>query len=366
MANEETLICGNSTKGQSRGKTILKKDIYVIRNTINDKCYVGQSVNYKTRFRKHKEEARRNNYKYKSVLYNAMNALGIDNFYVELLESQVENYNEREIYWINKLNTIRPNGYNLAKGGNWYPNLSGTLHHNATIKSESILNDIYDKLLNSDLSLKEIAELYKIHYGIIGEINKGHNYIKEGYTYPLRKMTLSKDDVNRLTFDLKYSNYTYEELAKMYGITFGQVKCINYGKSWHRDYIKYPIREAGYSAQREDGLVEKIQKDLISTELSFEEISKKYNCKKNVVMRINNGSSFKNENLQYPLRRLKKPWSREKINEVCDLLANTDYSINEISNITKVPQTTIRYINSGKSKRYKGLNYIYPIRSKNK
>ena len=59
----------------------MKKDIYIIKNTVNNLCYIGQSTDYLTRFRKHKEEAVRNQYKYKSVLYDAMNEFGIDKPY---------------------------------------------------------------------------------------------------------------------------------------------------------------------------------------------------------------------------------------------------------------------------------------------
>ena len=35
----------------------MKKDIYIIKNTINNKVYIGQSVDSEYRFRKHKEAA---------------------------------------------------------------------------------------------------------------------------------------------------------------------------------------------------------------------------------------------------------------------------------------------------------------------
>lgn len=342
----------------------MKKDIYVIRNTVNNKCYVGQSVDYLYRFRKHKEEARRNNYKYKSVLYNAMNDLGIDKFYVELLESQVENYNEREIYWINKLNTIRPNGYNLAKGGDWYPNLSGVLHHNATITSEQKLKEIYDALLNTEQTLTEIAKQHNVKYGVISDINKGLTYAQEGYDYPLRDFVLNKNELDRLTFDLKYSNYSYNELAQMYNISFNQVKAINYGNSWRRDYIEYPIRRMCFGAKTDKDKIPQIQKDLISTELSVKEIAQKYNCSEITVRRINSGETHYNETLKYPLRRTKRPLSQEKIIEISRLLKQTSLSIKQISRQTNVPISTINYINSGVSKNHCLSNYTYPIRRK--
>ena len=342
----------------------MKKDIYVIRNTINNKCYVGQSVDYKVRFRKHKEEARRNNFHYKSVLYNAMNALGIDNFYVELLESQVENYNEREIYWINKLNTIRPNGYNLAKGGDWYPNLSGTLHHGATITSESDLDEIYWYLNNTDLSLTQIGDIFNVRYGVISDINSGKCYRRDGYKYPIRQFVLSKKKLDRLTFDLKYSNYSYQELSKIYDLSESQIKCINSGNSWKRDYVDYPIRRISFGCKRDKDITTKIKNDLISTNMSFEEIGLRYGCSVPTVRRINSGETYFDNTLKYPLRRTKKPLSQEQINEVCNYLANTDKSIKTISELTGIPRSTINYINSGNAKRYIDQNFTFPLRNK--
>lgn len=340
----------------------MKKDIYVIRNTENDKCYVGQSVDYLYRFRKHKEEARRNNYKYKSVLYNAMNAIGIDKFYVELLESQVENYNDREIYWINELNTIRPNGYNLASGGDWYPHLNDLLHHDAKIKTEEELMSIYDELLNTDSTLSKIAGNHNVNYNVIYDINNGYTYKRDGYTYPLRDFTINKGKLDRLTFDLKYSNYSYDELADMYNLSKNQVKAINYGNSWHREYLTYPLRRCVFGSKSDADDVEKIQKDLLSTQLSYEEIAAKYNCSKQTVQRINFGETHKNDNLKYPLRNMSNKLSQQMLNYVHDRLLNSDDSINDIARYAGISDASVKRINLGITKRYRDPSLNYPLR----
>ena len=52
------------------------------------------------------------------VLYKAFKKYGIEHFYIEEIE-EVENdlLDEREKYWINKENSLVPNGYNIDKGG---------------------------------------------------------------------------------------------------------------------------------------------------------------------------------------------------------------------------------------------------------
>ena len=337
----------------------MKKDIYVIRNTINNKCYIGQSVDYRLRFRKHCEEARRNNYTYKSYLYNAMNELGIDNFYVELLESQVEDYNEKEIYYINKFNSLRPNGYNLASGGEWYPNLSGTEHHNARITSEDVLMSIIDELKNSSYSLTEIGEHHGVSYSVIYDINNGITYIQNEVSYPIREFTLSKEKFDRLVFDLKYSAIPYSELGFLYNLSTNQVKAINAGRSWHKEYIQYPIRQVVFRGA--DDKYSNIQRDLLSTNKTFEELAKKYGCSESTIRRINLGETAKNNNLKYPLRRVGMLSSMD-IYEIHKLLLADKMSINEIARKYRVSAPTIKRINSGKTKKYIDERFTYPLR----
>ena len=63
--------------------------IYIIRNTINDKVYIGQTtMTVMERFKNHLKPStckQRSTYK----LYNAMNKYGKENFYVETLESNI-------------------------------------------------------------------------------------------------------------------------------------------------------------------------------------------------------------------------------------------------------------------------------------
>ena len=52
------------------------------------------------------------------ILYKAFEKYGLDNFSFEIIEENIENYNEREEYWINYFNTLSPHGYNLGNGSN--------------------------------------------------------------------------------------------------------------------------------------------------------------------------------------------------------------------------------------------------------
>lgn len=95
--------------------------IYKITNRVNGKAYIGQSKDIKRRWLEHrkvKDGYDRHSY----PLYFAIDKYGIDNFEFEIIERcGVDELNNREIYWIDKCDTLVEgmggNGYNLTKGG---------------------------------------------------------------------------------------------------------------------------------------------------------------------------------------------------------------------------------------------------------
>lgn len=101
--------------------------IYIIKNKLNkNKVYIGQTrASIEQRWRQHRSGAkhRKNN---NSVLYNAMNKYGEENFSIEIIKTiecdtkdeLIDLLNELEIYYISKYNSVTPNGYNLTIGGN--------------------------------------------------------------------------------------------------------------------------------------------------------------------------------------------------------------------------------------------------------
>lgn len=91
--------------------------IYIIRNTINSKVYIGQTrEQVQTRWHKHIYAA---NHSGHYAIYKAMRKYGIDNFYIETLETcSLETLNEREIYWISYYKANKNSGgYNMTPGG---------------------------------------------------------------------------------------------------------------------------------------------------------------------------------------------------------------------------------------------------------
>lgn len=93
--------------------------IYKITNTINNKCYIGQtSKTIEKRWREHVAMSiRTDRPDYKYPLYRALRKYKSENFVVEKIEEcNIEKLNEREIYWIEFYDSYK-NGYNQDMGG---------------------------------------------------------------------------------------------------------------------------------------------------------------------------------------------------------------------------------------------------------
>lgn len=90
--------------------------IYIIKNTFNKAVYIGQTtLSVKDRFMQHmKPSAHKKTYKF----YRAINNIGREKFYYEILEENIpiDKLDEREIYYIEKYNSFHY-GYNSTKGG---------------------------------------------------------------------------------------------------------------------------------------------------------------------------------------------------------------------------------------------------------
>ena len=92
--------------------------IYMIKNKVNNKCYIGQSINIINRWYGHKNSLRHNTHGNKH-LQNAWNKYGEDNFeFIVLEECKEDELNDKEIYWISKLGgNESPDLYNYRAGG---------------------------------------------------------------------------------------------------------------------------------------------------------------------------------------------------------------------------------------------------------
>lgn len=125
--------------------------IYVIKNDINDKVYVGQTIHtLKMRFSQHLKKSMIDNNPYRK-LYNAIRKYGKEHFFIELVEDNIpiSQLNEKEIYYIEQYNSFEQ-GYNSNYGGD-----SKNIY-----KDEDI--EYIKKLIADKVPTKQIADLYGV------------------------------------------------------------------------------------------------------------------------------------------------------------------------------------------------------------
>lgn len=114
-----------------------KSGIYKITNTVTGKIYVGKSVDLKQRWHSHKSYLRSGTH-CNEYLQRSWDKYGEESFVFEIIEyCPVENIEQREIYWINTLDSYK-NGYNLTIGGEGCVGRIPTQEHRERLRQSNI------------------------------------------------------------------------------------------------------------------------------------------------------------------------------------------------------------------------------------
>jgi group I intron endonuclease len=138
--------------------------IYSVTNLINGKIYVGQTTQ--------SPEKRWKYHCYRGyILTDAITKYGKHNFEFKVIDTanSHDELNKKEIYWINVLNSIAPNGYNLRKGGD----------------SGGLLSEQTKKKISLAQKNKKISDKHKKR---LSELNSGKNNPMYGKTPNLGKI----------------------------------------------------------------------------------------------------------------------------------------------------------------------------------
>lgn len=92
--------------------------IYKITNKINNKIYIGQTIeSLEKRWSRHNWKCTKS--RNAMAITNAIIKYGKENFIIEQIDyaNTIEELNNKEVYYIDYFNTMSPNGYNLKTGG---------------------------------------------------------------------------------------------------------------------------------------------------------------------------------------------------------------------------------------------------------
>ena len=182
------LIRGQNIMSYNHKIDMYEGFIYCIKNDINLLLYIGQTTRtISIRFTQHKSESKIN--QYNSLIHQAMKKYGVSHFYVEELlkiecHTKDELYNElnkKEIEYIARYNTVRPNGYNISSGGenarnprkiDFYTNNGEFVKCYDSVSSASIDNNITEaavyNLCNGKTSYSSVG-VFRYHGNLFNE-----------------------------------------------------------------------------------------------------------------------------------------------------------------------------------------------------
>ena len=159
--------------------------VYAIINTVNDKRYIGQSIDIYGRWMNHKSALKHNRHR-NEHLQNAWNTYGAENFTFEILEiCDVNQIDTIEQKYIKLFDCMNPDcGYNHESGG-----------HSSRIVSDESRQKMSDKRKG-----RKLTDEHKQKIGLAGV---GRVFSEE-----------SRDKISKALTGIKRSNETKEKLSK--------------------------------------------------------------------------------------------------------------------------------------------------------
>lgn len=184
--------------------------IYIIKNTINSKVYIGQTkVSVQTRWKEHLRHARYGD----QVINRAMRKYGTDKFYIETLEiCNLEVIDEREMYYIELYDsTNKSKGYNVSIGGN-------TPRFKRKILPIVELINLY---VNDKFSTIQLAKKFNVSIYIINtELKNAGVQLRPRHISSSKYAKLSKEDIIKVLS----STTSLRQAAKRLGISTHALK----------------------------------------------------------------------------------------------------------------------------------------------
>ena len=144
--------------------------IYKITNVKNNKIYIGQSSDIYRRFQEHQTKGKSS----RIPVDVAIQKYDKDSFTYEILEEcNIAELNEKETFWIKKLNAIE-NGYNCSEGGEQQS--IGENNGRSKLTEEDVIE--IRKAYNNHLKQKDVYEKYKdiISFGYFQNLWQGRSW----------------------------------------------------------------------------------------------------------------------------------------------------------------------------------------------
>ena len=230
----------------------MKGGIYMIRNLLNGKGYIGKTTRMSKRLREHKTELIRGNH-FNPHLQAAWNKYGKRNFSFTILEFEedIDVLNEKELMWVLKLETNnRDKGYNICLPGN--TNIGVGKHSEETKelmrqKRFATINGGFDQIKYNQWKLELLERSNRIkRRGYKGDVlvfNKDSGEFVERFKTPLEASEILKLPRKKISAVLnkEVKDYKTGKIQRSYG---------GYRFVYEKEYKPGDEKVTGYHIQK--------------------------------------------------------------------------------------------------------------------
>lgn len=299
----------------------IKSGVYKIKNILNNKVYVGSSVNIYERWSEHKRELSKNNH-HSILLQRAWNKYGEENFEFNVLEKCNESeLLDKEQYYLDLYVAYDKNkGYNIARHSSapmkgrkhsqetiavlieglknrdkstW---LKGQDAHNSKLKDEDIPE--IKRMIYEGYKICDIADTYRVKPNTITQIKTGARWkhidtVYDDLIIQQPKQKLKEEDIIEIKKLLIDNKLTITEIANKYDITFGMVSAIKnlrIHKEIGLEFNKKLNKRHNVRKLNEDNVI-KIKKMLVE-EISYADIAKDFGVSEKTIRNIKNNKTW--------------------------------------------------------------------------
>ena len=305
--------------------------IYIIKNNINSKCYVGQSVKLRSRIKDHLRNIQ--NHKLDLPLYRAIWKYGWHNFTLDILESFIPDPNVTNEELIKELDQLEikyieeyeayTKGYNCTKGGDY-----GVLGLKMTSEQRKKVS-------------RNTREL--ISKGVFGKRVYMYNYVEKYYIYA----------------------WTIKDAATITGLSRS-----NIGRLCNNNYI-HPFCNsfiAAYTIEELEEKKERIPEELEKIRLVF--TSRKYSANGKIykgnstwvkgMISFNKGKKMSEEQ-KLKIKRSLQKYNVLQYDKNYNFIAKFN-SVEEAANAVNTDDKSIRRVCTNKAKTCKGYIWEYELK----
>lgn len=204
--------------------------LYLIKNKLNCKIYVGQTKKSPSRrLMEHKSCARNKKHNcYK--LENAINKYGEGNFFVEEIATtkNQDDANELEIFFIKEYDSIT-NGYNLQSGGQGNRDISGAKNPRAKL-TEKEMKEIFYLASNKVKTQTEIAKQFSVNRTTIQRILYNDTWTSEKRRRINVQRKLQPEQIRQIKKLILDGNLSKTNIAKIFHVSKSMIGHICKGR----------------------------------------------------------------------------------------------------------------------------------------